>query len=49
MVFSGGSANLISIRAIDFGILVDASVIVLENILPRRIRVTTSDANVPST
>src|SRR3984957_15216517 len=29
MVFSGGSANLISIGAIDFGILVDASVIVL--------------------
>jgi cobalt-zinc-cadmium resistance protein CzcA len=32
MVLSGGSANLISIGAIDFGILVDASVIVLENI-----------------
>lgn len=32
MVLSGGSANLISVGAIDFGILVDASVIVLENI-----------------
>jgi heavy metal efflux system protein len=32
MVVSGGSANLISIGAIDFGILVDASVIVLEHI-----------------
>jgi len=32
MVLAGGSANLISIGAIDFGILVDASVIVLENI-----------------
>jgi cobalt-zinc-cadmium resistance protein CzcA len=35
MVLSGGSANLISIGAIDFGILVDASVIVLENIYRR--------------
>lgn len=32
MVLRGASANLISIGAIDFGILVDASVIVLENI-----------------
>ena len=32
MVLGGSSANLISIGAIDFGILVDASVIVLENI-----------------
>ena len=32
MVFTGRSANLISIGAIDFGILVDASIIVLENI-----------------
>jgi cobalt-zinc-cadmium resistance protein CzcA len=32
MVFTGRSANLISIGAIDFGILVDASVIVLESI-----------------
>jgi heavy metal efflux system protein len=35
MVLSGSSANLISIGAIDFGILVDASVIVLENIYRR--------------
>src|SRR5580704_1346579 len=35
MVLSGRSANLISIGAIDFGILVDASVIVLENIFRR--------------
>src|SRR5579872_5918564 len=35
MVLSGGSANLISVGAIDFGILVDASVIVLENIYRR--------------
>jgi cobalt-zinc-cadmium resistance protein CzcA len=32
MVVTGSSANLISIGAIDFGILVDASVIVLEHI-----------------
>jgi cobalt-zinc-cadmium resistance protein CzcA len=32
MVFTGRSANLISIGAIDFGILVDASIIVLESI-----------------
>jgi len=40
MVLSGRSANLISIGAIDFGILVDASIIVLESIyrkLSRRI------------
>src|ERR1700689_5833767 len=35
MVFTGRSANLISIGAIDFGILVDAAVIVLENIFRR--------------
>ncbi|MDR3720490.1 MAG: CusA/CzcA family heavy metal efflux RND transporter [Candidatus Acidoferrales bacterium] len=35
MVFSRRSANLISIGAIDFGILVDAAVIVLENIFRR--------------
>jgi len=35
MVLIGRSANLISIGAIDFGILVDASVIVLENIFRR--------------
>jgi len=34
MVLTGGSANLISNWRIDFGILVDASVIVLENIYP---------------
>jgi cobalt-zinc-cadmium resistance protein CzcA len=34
-VLAGGSANLISVGAIDFGILVDASVIVLENIYRR--------------
>jgi len=32
MVTSGASANLISIGAIDFGILVDAAVVVVENI-----------------
>ena len=32
MVFTGRSANLISLGAVDFGILVDAAVIVLENI-----------------
>jgi cobalt-zinc-cadmium resistance protein CzcA len=31
MVFTGRSANLISIGAIDFGILVDASIVVLES------------------
>ena len=35
MVLTGHSANLISIGAIDFGILVDAAVIVLENIYRR--------------
>ena len=35
MVLTGGSANLISIGAIDFGILVDAAVIVLENVYRR--------------
>jgi heavy metal efflux system protein len=35
MVLSGRSANLISIGAIDFGILVDAAVIVLENVFRR--------------
>ena len=40
MVMTGHSANLISIGAIDFGILVDASIVVLENVyrkLSRRI------------
>src|ERR1700689_1748266 len=32
MVLTGQSANLISIGAIDFGILVDASIVVLESI-----------------
>ena len=44
MVASGRSANLISIGAIDFGILVDASVIVLENIF-RRFQAAAADAN----
>jgi len=35
MVITGSSANLISIGAIDFGILVDAAVIVLEHIYRR--------------
>ncbi|MDQ1450501.1 MAG: heavy metal efflux system protein [Acidobacteriaceae bacterium] len=32
MVLEGSSANLLSIGAIDFGILVDASIIILENV-----------------
>ena len=44
MVLSGGSANLISVGAIDFGILVDASVIVLENIF-RRLQAADASAN----
>jgi heavy metal efflux system protein len=44
MVLTGRSANLISIGAIDFGILVDASVIVLENIY-RRFQATTSNVS----
>ena len=44
MVLTGRSANLISIGAIDFGILVDASVIVLENIY-RRFQTATSNAS----
>lgn len=35
MVMTGHSANLISIGAIDFGILVDASIVVLENVYRR--------------
>jgi heavy metal efflux system protein len=42
MVFMGRSANLISIGAIDFGILVDASVIVLENVY-RRLQTANAD------
>jgi heavy metal efflux system protein len=44
MVLAGSSANLISIGAIDFGILVDASVIVLENVF-RRFQIATSGAH----
>src|ERR1700751_405813 len=44
MVLTGRSANLISIGAIDFGILVDASVIVLENIY-RRFQTATSNVS----
>ena len=44
MVLTGGSANLISIGAIDFGILVDASVIVLENIYRRFQSASASDS-----
>ncbi|HEY2109538.1 MAG TPA: CusA/CzcA family heavy metal efflux RND transporter [Candidatus Acidoferrales bacterium] len=44
MVLTGRSANLISVGAIDFGILVDASVIVLENIY-RRFQTATSNAS----
>jgi heavy metal efflux system protein len=44
MVLTGSSANLISIGAIDFGILVDASVIVLENVF-RRFQAATSSAH----
>src|SRR3984893_13249844 len=42
MVLTGQSANLISVGAIDFGILVDASVIVLENI-HRQMQAATAD------
>ena len=35
MVFRGDSANLISMGALDFGIIVDASVIIVENIYRR--------------
>ncbi|MGH9454609.1 MAG: efflux RND transporter permease subunit, partial [Terriglobia bacterium] len=42
MVLSGNSANLISIGAIDFGILVDAAVVVVENI-HRRMRARRAD------
>ena len=44
MVLTGRSANLISIGAIDFGILVDAAVIVLENIY-RRFQAATSNTS----
>jgi cobalt-zinc-cadmium resistance protein CzcA len=42
MVLSGQSANLISIGAIDFGILVDAAVIVLESV-HRRLEAATAE------
>ncbi len=38
MVLTGRSANLISIGAIDFGILVDASIVVLESVFRRLAR-----------
>ncbi|HZU21243.1 MAG TPA: efflux RND transporter permease subunit, partial [Terriglobales bacterium] len=44
MSVSGRSANLISIGAIDFGILVDAAVIVLENVY-RRVHEATSESS----
>ena len=44
MVLSGSSANLISVGAIDFGILVDAAVIVLENIF-RRLQAASAGTN----
>ena len=44
MVLGGQSANLISIGAIDFGILVDASVIVLENVY-RRLQAANAETN----
>ena len=43
MVVTGNSANLISIGAIDFGILVDASVVVVENIYRRLTRRTAAE------
>jgi cobalt-zinc-cadmium resistance protein CzcA len=43
MVVTGNSANLISIGAIDFGILVDASVVVVENIYRRLTRRTVAE------
>src|SRR5713101_4526779 len=43
MVVTGNSANLISIGAIDFGILVDASVVVVENISRRLTRRTAAE------
>ncbi len=45
MVFTGQSANLISIGAIDFGILVDASIVVLESIYRKLSRGTESENN----
>jgi heavy metal efflux system protein len=46
MVLTGQSANLISIGAIDFGILVDASIVVLESIYRKLSRRTEDESNV---
>jgi cobalt-zinc-cadmium resistance protein CzcA len=46
MVLTGQSANLISIGAIDFGILVDASIVVLESIYRKLSRRTENESNV---
>jgi heavy metal efflux system protein len=46
MVLTGQSANLISIGAIDFGILVDASIVVLESIYRKLSRRTENEKNV---
>jgi cobalt-zinc-cadmium resistance protein CzcA len=46
MVVTGQSANLISIGAIDFGILVDASIVVLESIYRKLSRRTEDDNTV---
>jgi cobalt-zinc-cadmium resistance protein CzcA len=46
MVLTGQSANLISIGAIDFGILVDASIVVLESIYRKLSRRTEDENNV---
>ena len=46
MVLTGQSANLISIGAIDFGILVDASIVVLESIYRKLSRRTEDENNI---
>jgi heavy metal efflux system protein len=46
MVLTGQSANLISIGAIDFGILVDASIVVLESIYRKLSRRAENETNV---
>jgi heavy metal efflux system protein len=46
MVLTGQSANLISIGAIDFGILVDASIVVLESIYRKLSRRTEHENNI---
>jgi heavy metal efflux system protein len=45
MVLTGQSANLISIGAIDFGILVDASIVVLESVYRKLSRGTADESN----